>query len=108
VEEGEGRELVCLPYITNTNWLKIIGIVRKIYQFNLKTKMLTAALYRLQNKWDEISDVPIPWDMVYELIQKNKHSIQRLELFNLNDYTKLFQPTEGYKKYMGHTKISAL
>jgi hypothetical protein len=54
VEKGEGRELVCLPYIKDTNWLKVTGINRKIYQFHLRTNMLTAAPYRLQNKWEEL------------------------------------------------------
>jgi hypothetical protein len=70
VEKRKGRELVCLPYIKDTNWLKGIGINRKIYQFNLRTKMLTAAPYRLKNKWEEIFNVPIPRHMVYELVQK--------------------------------------
>jgi hypothetical protein len=45
-----------------------LAINGKTYQFHLKTKLLTAAPYSLYNSWEEISDVPIPWHMVYELI----------------------------------------
>ena len=38
VEKGECRELVCLSYIKDTNWLKGTGSNRKIYQFHLRTK----------------------------------------------------------------------
>jgi hypothetical protein len=64
--------------------------------------MLTAAPHRLQNKWEEIFDVPIPWHMVYELVQKKQHLIQDFEFFNLNYYAKFLPPTES------HTTISAL
>lgn len=70
VEKGDGRELVCLPYIKDTNWLKGTSINGKIYQFHHRTKMLTAAPYRLQNNREENFDVPIPWHMVNELVQK--------------------------------------
>jgi hypothetical protein len=43
---------------------------KKPYQFHLTTKKLKAVPYRLQNSWEEIFDVPIPWHMVYELIHK--------------------------------------
>ena len=45
-------------------------INKNIYQFHLWTKKLTAVPYKLQNSWEEIFDVPIPWHMVYELIRK--------------------------------------
>ena len=72
VEKGEGRELVCLPCIKDTNWLKGTGINIKIYQFHLRTIFFNNCyIYsRLQNKWEEIFNVPIPWHMVYELVQK--------------------------------------
>jgi hypothetical protein len=57
-KKGEDRELVCLSYIKETTWLKAIGIHRNIYQFHLRTRKLTAVPYRLQNKWEEIVDVP--------------------------------------------------
>jgi hypothetical protein len=38
------------------------------------TKMLTAAPYSLQNKWEKLFDVPIPWHMVYELVQKRANT----------------------------------
>jgi hypothetical protein len=70
VEEGKGKKLVCRPCIKEHNWLKKIVINKKVYQFHLRTKGLTAVPYRLQNSWEEIFDVPIPWHSVYELIRK--------------------------------------
>ena len=44
--------------------------------------MLTTVPYRLQNSWEEIFDVPIPWYRVYELIYKNMQD-SRLCAFQL-------------------------
>ncbi|CDQ89851.1 unnamed protein product [Oncorhynchus mykiss] len=49
---------------------------KKVYQFHLKTKKLTdvpltaVQLTAVQNSWEEMFDVPIPWHMVYEIIGK--------------------------------------
>jgi hypothetical protein len=52
------------------NWQRNKNIInRKVYQFNLRTRMWTTVPYRLQNSWEEIFDVPIPWYRVYELKQ---------------------------------------
>ena len=53
LEGGKSKELVCRPCIKEHKWLK------------------KAMPYKLQNSWEEIFDVPIPWHMVYELIRKN-------------------------------------
>ena len=45
-------------------------INKNIFQFNLRNQKLTAVPYKLQNSWEEIFDVPIPWHMVYELTRK--------------------------------------
>ena len=100
--KGRSRELVCLPYIKDTNWLKGTSINRKIYQFHLRTKTLTAAPYRLQNKCEEICNVPIPRHMVYELVQKTTlHST--LRVFQLKW---LYFCHQQNAIYMGHTAIS--
>ena len=70
VEDEKSKELVCRPCIKDQQWIKKIVISKNIYQFHLRTKQLTAVLYRLQNSWEEIFDVPIPWHMVYELTHK--------------------------------------
>jgi hypothetical protein len=57
--------------------------------------MLTAAFYRLQNKWEEIFDVAISWHRVNERVQK-RHLIQHLRVFNLNYYIQFLPPTECY------------
>ena len=44
--------------------------------------MLTALPYRLQNSWEEIFDVLIPWHRVYELIYKTTQDT-RLRAFQL-------------------------
>jgi hypothetical protein len=58
--KGEGKELVCRPCSKDQNWLKKMVINYKVYQFNLRTKNLTDAPYRLQNSWEEIFVVTIP------------------------------------------------
>ena len=50
---------------------------------------MTAVPYKLQNSWEEIFDVPIPWHMVYELTP-----MQNFTFFNLNYYTKFLQLIE--------------
>jgi hypothetical protein len=45
---GGGKELVCLPNIKEKN-----SINRKVYQFHLRTRVLTAVPYRLQNILEE-------------------------------------------------------
>ena len=70
VEGGKSKELVCRPCIKEHKWLKKSVINKNIYQFNLRTKKLTAVPCKLQNSWKEIFDVTIPWHMVYELIRK--------------------------------------
>jgi hypothetical protein len=55
---------------------------RKVYQFHLRTRMLTTVPYRLQNSWEEIFNVPIPWYRVYELIHKTTQD-SRLRAFQL-------------------------
>ena len=70
VEGDKSKELACRPYIKEHKWLKKSVINKNIYQFHLRTKKLTAVPYKLQNSWEEIFDVPIPWHMVYELIRK--------------------------------------
>ena len=56
--------------IKEHKWLKKSVINKNIYPFHLRTKKRTAVPYKLQNSWEEIFDVPIPWHMVYELIRK--------------------------------------
>ena len=69
VAVGGGRELVCLPNTKDHNWWRNKNSInRKVYQFHSRTRMLTTVPYRLQNSWEEIFDVPIPWYRVYELI----------------------------------------
>ena len=69
VAAGGAWELVCLPNIKDQNWRRNKNSInRKVYQFHLRTRMLTTVPYRLQNSWEEIFDVPIPWYRVYELI----------------------------------------
>jgi hypothetical protein len=63
-------ELVCRQCIKDHNWLKKMVMNKKVYQFHLMTNKLTAVSCRLENIWEEIFDVPIPWHMVYELICK--------------------------------------
>ena len=70
VEGGESKELVCRPCIKEHNWLRKTVINKKVYQFHLRTKGLTAVPYRLQNSWEEIFDVQIKWHIVYELTRK--------------------------------------
>ena len=67
VEGEKSKELACRPC---TKWLKKGVKNKNIFQFHLRTKKLTAVPYKLQNSWEEIFDVPIPWHMVYELISK--------------------------------------
>ena len=53
VAAGEGRDLVCLPNIKDQNWQRNKNSInRKIYQFHLRTKMLTTVSPRLQNRWE--------------------------------------------------------
>jgi hypothetical protein len=83
VAAGGGRELVCLPNTKYQNWQRNKNSInREVYQFNLRTRMLTTVPYRLQNSWEEIFDVPIPWDRVYELIDKTMQD-SRLCAFQL-------------------------
>ena len=78
---GGGGELLCLPNIKDQNWRKSKNSInRKVYQCQLKTRMLTAVPYRLQNSWEEICDLPIPWHWVHELIYKMK--VQYFVLFS--------------------------
>ena len=68
--------------------------------------MLTAVPYRLQNKWEKISDVPIQWHMVNELVQKKTPLTQRRVFQFKLLYTIL--ATNRMLYIMGHTTISAL
>ena len=62
VAAGGGKELVCLPNIKDRNWQRNKNSLNwKVYQFHLRTRILTTVPYRLQNSCEEISDVPIPW-----------------------------------------------
>ena len=74
----------------------------------IKDQKLTAVPYRLQNSWEEIYDVPIPWLM-------NWHTkwlrIQNLKFFNLSHHTKLLQPITKkyiYPPYITYTTIPTL
>ena len=43
---GGGRELVCLPNIKDHNWQRNKNSInRKVYQFHLRTRMLTSVSY---------------------------------------------------------------
>ena len=81
--EGEKRkELVCRPWIKEHKWLKKSVINKNVYQFHFRTKKLTALPYELQNSWEDIFDVPIPWHMVYELIRKTTPD-SKLRVFSI-------------------------
>ena len=90
----EGGKSLCRPCIKDQKWLKKIVINKEIYQFHFRTKQCTAVPYRLQNRWEEIFDVPIPWHMVYELV-RNKEILDSTEFFDLN-YIKFLSSTERY------------
>ena len=66
-------------------------INKNIYQFHLGTKKLTAVTFKLQNSWEEIFDIPIPWHMVYELIRKTTPDA-KLQIY----YTEFLQLIECY------------
>jgi hypothetical protein len=61
------RNLSVGTALKTTIGYKTIVINKQVYQFHLRTNKLP---YRLQNSWEEILDVSIPWHMVYELIHK--------------------------------------
>jgi hypothetical protein len=83
VAVGGGRELVSLLNIKDQNLRRNKNSInRKVYQFHLRTRMLTAAPYRWQNSWEEIFYVQIPWYRVYEFIYKMTQGL-RLRTFQL-------------------------
>ena len=60
--------------------------------------------YRLQNCWEEIFDVSIPWQMVYELIRKTPDS--KLTIFQCILLYKILATNRML--YMGDTNFPAL
>ena len=73
--------LVCHPYGKKTNWLKGTKINKEIYNFHMSSKDLRAIPYRIHSKWENLFDVPIPWNQVFNLIYKT----------TLDSYSRYFQ-----------------
>ena len=80
---GGGWQREKVSNIKEQNWRRNKNSInRKVYQFNLRTRMLTNVPCWLQNSWEEMFDVLIPWYRVYELIYKTTQD-SRLRAFQL-------------------------